>query len=525
MNRFQTFLVFLISFAIYFISTEHLFATVQFPTGDEPYYLLIAHSLVYDHDFELTNNFDNQDYRLFYPGDLFPRHEAVTPKPILVSKHSLGLPLLIAPGYALDGWSGAAHTMNLLGALLAVNVFLLASEASGSRPAAWLVWAALAFAAPLFTYAELIFPEAPAALLTVYAWRKLRAWDQANDAQKLLAVMCIALLPWLHARFLFVVAGLAFYLWANGWRAQRRAEDENAWSTLFRTLRASAWLWVPLLASAFLLIGYDLYVYASPLPNYADHSGTGAPAEIFAAFFGVWLDQQWGLLTHAPVYLLALGALWLWRRGTSADAGYGMPDAGYAVKGRESLNPVSWIMYLVSRISDRLAAFSPLTWFAIIALPYFVLIVQYRYWWGEWCPPARYLTPLLPLLAGPLALAVVHLHMRRFRISFAALMLIGWCVTAMFAVNGHLMFNQPLGHSELLVALKPVLGIDLTAIEPSFMMMFLRDVDPVTWVVNQSLLTVAWLLALSLIGLTAFGFDWDRKSRRRVPVQLPSAEA
>jgi hypothetical protein len=306
MNRFSPLFVFVISFAIFFASTEHLIATVRFPTGDEPYYLLIAHSLIVDRDFELTNNFNNQDYRVFYPGDLFPRHEAVTPKPILVSKHALGLPVLIAPAFALDGWRGAAHTMNLLGALLAVNVFLLALEVSGSRRAAWLVWAALAFAAPLFTYAELIFPEAPAALLIVYAWRHLRAWSAANPAQKFLATLCMAFLPWLHARFLFIVAGLALYMGASVWREQKPAAGARMWSNVLRSLHASALLWAPLLVSAVLLIGYDLYVYDSPLPNYADHSGTGAPPEIFAAVFGVWLDQQWGLLNHAPVYLLAL---------------------------------------------------------------------------------------------------------------------------------------------------------------------------------------------------------------------------
>ena len=92
-HRLTLALVFGASFLLYFLSTEHLFATIEFPTGDEPYYLLIAHSLVHDGDFELSNNFANQDYRAYYPGDLFPRHEAITPKPILVSKHALGLPV------------------------------------------------------------------------------------------------------------------------------------------------------------------------------------------------------------------------------------------------------------------------------------------------------------------------------------------------------------------------------------------------------------------------------------------------
>ncbi|MBI1802817.1 MAG: hypothetical protein HYR71_14430, partial [Chloroflexi bacterium] len=134
--------------------------------------------------------------------------------------------------------------MNLIGALLAVNLSLLAREAGAGRRGALAVWAALAFAAPFFTYAELIFPEAPAALLIVYAYRHLRGdgWARSNRAQRLLAALCLAYLPWLHARFLFVVAGLALYGWA-----QIRSGAPGAW-------RASAAVYVmPLLVSLGLL--------------------------------------------------------------------------------------------------------------------------------------------------------------------------------------------------------------------------------------------------------------------------------
>ena len=460
-------LVFGASFILYFVSTEHLFATVEFPTGDEPYYLLIAHSLVHDGDFELSNNFANQDYRAFYPGELFPRHEAITPKPILVSKHSLGLPVLIAPAYALDGWHGAAHSLNLVGALLALNIFLLAYELSGRARVAWIVWAALAFAAPLFTYAELIFPEAPAALLIVYAYRQLRRWQQTNAAQRLLTVLCLAYLPWLHARFLFVVFGLFVYVAYQFWRKY----PPHAAGSLARALLLIA----PLLVSAALFVTYDLYVYDSPLPNYSDHSGTGSPTEILGALFGIWLDQQWGLLNHAPVYLLALGAL--------ANSKFSILDSKFRI---ENL---------------KLKIKNPL-W--LITLPYLVLVVQYRYWWGEWCPPARYLTPILPLLAAPLALAVANVRRARFRLTFAILCVLGWAVALAFAVDGRLMYNQPLGQSNLLVALGGRIGADLTRFEPSYILMFLRLDDPTAWLVSQVLLTLAWLLALGALAWFAF---------------------
>ncbi len=482
--------IFLISFCVYFASTEHLIDTVRWPTGDEPYYLLITHSLVQDHDFELSNNFVRGDYLHFYPGELIPRHEAITPKPILVSKHSLGLPLLIAPAYALADWRGAAHMMNVFGALLAVNIFLLAFEVSGSRRVALAAWAALAFAPPLLTYAELIFPESAAALLIIYAYRHLRAsaWAQSNRLQKFITLLCLAYLPWLHARFLFVVAGLVLWLAANVWNTERTHSavrgtegtqvnrKQQALETMKRLLPSARAVSACLLPSALLFIAYDLYVYASPLPNYADHAGSGVPAEIFAAFFGTFLDQQWGLLTHAPIYWLALVGL----------------------------------VYCRLQTADCRLKLENLQWLAVITLPYFLLVVQYRYWWGEWCPPARYLTPIVPLLAAPLAMSVAHVTTFRFRMIFAALSALGWAVALAFAIDARLMYNHPLGKSSLLVALGSQFNIDLTRLEPSFIMMFLKNFDPLTWIATQTALTVIWLMALSLIAVRAFSISLSR---------------
>ena len=141
----------------------------------------------------------------------------------------------------------------------------------------------------------------------------------------------------------------------------------------------------------------------------------------------------------------------------------------------------------------------------LIAIPYFILIVQYRFWWGEWCPPARYLTPILPLLIPPLAVALARLGNKRFRAVFALLTLCGWAVALSFALDGRLMYNHPLGKSALLEAWGRALGVDLTRLEPSFIMMFLKDFDPLVWVLTQAFLTLAWLASLSLVTLFAFG--------------------
>ena len=202
-------------------------------------------------------------------------------------------------------------------------------------------------------------------------------------------------------------------------------------------------------------------------------------------------------MNHTPVYWLALVALF---------TQYATRNSYFAAR----------FTFHVSRFTFHLSRFifhPELKWIIFITLPYFILVAQYRYWWGEWCPPARYLTPILPLLVGPLALAVARFQTARFTAVFMALTLWGWGVSMLFAVNGKLMYNHPLGQSALLVALSNLSGVDLTRFEPSFIMLFLTNFDPVRWAVTQTALTIAWLLALSSLALVAFG--WNRPARHK----------
>ncbi|MEE8378079.1 MAG: hypothetical protein V3R45_06870, partial [Candidatus Aminicenantaceae bacterium] len=69
-------------------------------SGDEPHYLLITHSLLQDGDFNLSNNYSNQDYFAYMPGTLkLDAHLA--PGTYGYSMHSPGVSILLFPFYAL----------------------------------------------------------------------------------------------------------------------------------------------------------------------------------------------------------------------------------------------------------------------------------------------------------------------------------------------------------------------------------------------------------------------------------------
>ena len=63
MSRWAALVVFLFAWTL----TTHGKVSVS---GDEPHYLMITQSLLYDGDLDLQNNFDRKEYQAYYPGTL-----------------------------------------------------------------------------------------------------------------------------------------------------------------------------------------------------------------------------------------------------------------------------------------------------------------------------------------------------------------------------------------------------------------------------------------------------------------------
>lgn len=339
-------------------------------TGDEPYYVMTALSLLEDGDLDETNNYARGDWRRFYPPRPLPAdwqgwssfpwelppHAAQAARPGLYSKHGLGLVLLIALPWAAWGRVGAMAVVGGFGLLLVAQLWLLAREA-GARP--WLASGlSLGFGLtmPIGPYALLLFPEVPAAFCLIYALRRLTERENAWW-QWLLTGLVIGFLPWLHQRFLPSVALLGGVLFLRAllrwWAKESRVAD-----------RATAWVGVvPALLGGLGIVGYNLWLYRLPYQNPADHAGFHGFPAVLNTLAGLLLDAQWGLSIAAPVYLLALAALPVWR----------------------SLQPGRfWLT-------------------TAVVLPYLGLVAAYRVWWGEWGPPARYLVPVAGLAVGVLA--------------------------------------------------------------------------------------------------------------------------
>src|SRR5262245_9396829 len=88
-------------------------------SGDEPHYLLMAQSLWQERDLDLRDNYEREDFLDYTPGPLAPHYAAPRKDGRPYPAHSPGLPVLLAPAYALGGRRACVVLMAALAALLA----------------------------------------------------------------------------------------------------------------------------------------------------------------------------------------------------------------------------------------------------------------------------------------------------------------------------------------------------------------------------------------------------------------------
>jgi len=440
--------VFFVSLAAYVLTTVALLRYIEPPTGDQPHYLLETISLVEDGDLDLKNNYTTDEsfgqfsspgrrrggfrgipvsYRLDPDGHIVVR--ATEAGEVWYPKHNAGLPVLIIPGWLLGkafepsllwltadgggGWPGTVLQMNVIGALLAVQIFLLAWDVTRSRGIALAVWAALSFSVPLSLVTLLLFAEIPGALALIYAFRHLMRLTLPRTPWRLMLVAAaIGALPWLNPRFMLLAGCLGLLAMLAFWRQSRAAASANDMGIAAATLsewRTALLLGGPVALAAVGLVWYQTTYFGSATGIADQYEGFFVPnmdggrlgADWLGLLFGtlgVLLDRQYGLLIYAPVCALAtVGMVALWRR----------PEQ----------RPVALTL-------------------ACIAAPYFLLTADFRVWWGGWTPPARYIAVVVPLLAAPLAASLLALRPTRwYRLAFGLIAALGILITVAFVAQ------------------------------------------------------------------------------------------
>lgn len=393
------------------------------PDGDEPYYLLMAHSLAYDFDVDLTNNYEAGDSTAFMPRRIRPQvGDPVGPNNELYSRHNMFLALVLAPAYRLFGVMGALALMALMTAALAWVVLLLADVYFPEHPTASL-WSASIFALspPLLLYSYQVWAEVPAALLTTLAIYALFSLERqpsgdSNALPKLLVVAAlILLLPLLKLRFLILSAsllGLALL------RAPTRIR-----ALLLR-------LGIGLLALTAVALLFNQTVFGHALKNHSWRSLASyftAPSDYLGAPFGLFFDSAFGLFLTSPVWLLLIPGLWL------------------SARRRPRV------------VVDML----------VVCLLYLVLLGPRTYWYGGWSPPFRYGLVFLPLLSLLLIPVLSRRDRRGVRFLLGFLLAATAVLTIVWVAVPGWTYNFADGRGHLLDQLSSTFEADVARFFPS----------------------------------------------------------
>jgi len=353
--------------ALVYIGHAARLQAVVGPEGDEPHYLMVSDSILRDHDLNLERDYAEGRYRAFFSWPLEPHYLVRGQRGEIFSLHAVGLSLLVLPAYAAGGYAGASFFMALLAVWLARELRELIRTVTDDDTAdlgAWVV----ALSPPLVHYAGLVFTEVPAALGLALVLRRGLSPAGLSGRSGAFVGVALAFLPWLNVRY----APLALILLAFLVTARPRRPALVA-------------VLLPLALSAVALLAYhwELYGFLDPRRVY----GVRRPFSLSHAedgFPGLLLDQEFGLLVYAPVYVLAVpGLVGLVRRH---------PRLGWA--------------------ATTLIVFA------------FAMAGTWHMWRGGFNPPARFLVPVLP------ALAVAVAGRLRGGVGAAAAFLIGWSLWA-----------------------------------------------------------------------------------------------
>ncbi len=383
------------------------------PDGDEPYYLLVAHSLAYDFDADLANNYAAGDSLRFLPRRLEPQPgDPVGPHGERYSRHNMLLPLLLALPYRLAGARGAAALMAVFAAALAWQTLRRARHLLPAHPGgSLLVWGLLAFAPPLLLYSHQVWVEVPAALLLGIGVDAL--WSSPDRRSRGIFWLAVALLPLLKLRFAAFAALLAALAW---WRGGRRLRVLVGAATGLATLFAA----ILLFNEARFGSALKTYGLEQLLPE-------AGPATVLARALGLFFDAGFGLFAAAPLWLLLL------------------PSWADALRRRERF---AWET-------------------AFLTLPYLQLLANRREWYGGWSPPFRYGVAVLPLLALPLATLLDQRRSGGARLLVSLLATATGAVTLLWLAVPGWTYNFADGSTLLLTALGHDLALDVARLLPS----------------------------------------------------------
>lgn len=390
--------LFLVSLTIYGMFMRRCNRAFGYTGGDEAHYLIQARSLAEDFDRDLINQMPDYRRDRDYFSDKHFSPKSAPGK--AYSYHSIGLPLLLAPGWAVDNIKGALGVLLILSSLFAVTFFWVAFSHRPRSEFAIGAWGIFCFTTPIISYACRAYPELPSALIILFVVWKMEKPKGLRAGHWLLLGCLTGFLPWLHIPRL-ALPTLLLSLWGA------------AWLLLRKKFKGLACFLPPLFVSLVLLIVLNQHWYghswgqppgATGFEKLDPQAWTGGyyhrPRDLFSCLpglIGAIMDRYRGLLSCSPVYLVPLACL------------------------------------VLGLFSKKLKFWRHL-WLWVLLIVYIPALSR-RGWYGGACFPSRFLISVLPLLIYPLAGVLSERKDRLLRAFLAVLATFSIWITLSMLVN------------------------------------------------------------------------------------------
>ena len=424
----------------------------RLPAGDEPHYLVIAQSILTDGDLQIENNHQRADYRSYFGGVLKPDYLRRGTNGQIYSIHAPGLPLVIAPVFALFGYPGVKAMLLLVSAGAAALGWLLAWRVTGDAGASWFAWAAVAFSTPFFFHTFAVYPDGLCAALLLVGVLPLVDARWLEPRRLAVVGAGLASLPWLHTRFALIAVAVSMVI------VGRLIATSGIRTRLLGLFTLPA-------LSAVALFAFYQFIYGTPNPA-APYGGAtqSAPANLLRGIPGLLFDQQFGLLPNAPVYACALAGFWV----------------------------------MLRRSGHRRLALELL----FICALYGFTVAEFQMWWAGYSAAARFLVPLMLVLAVPIAIWFAGVKSVSARLMGGGALLLSLVMTFTLAAvdRGLVLFNFRDGAWQVGLWLSP--AVNLTTALPSLFTTTpsAAALNAAVWLAAAAL-TLGFALSLERMGL------------------------
>lgn len=334
--------------------------------GDEAHYLLTTVSIAHDQDIDLTNNY--QDINRI-------DHHTIIRNGKEYLYHGLGLfQVILVPFYQIGGRVGVTIFLSIISALLILNIYKYCASVTKNESLSFWITIAIGLSLPLSNYSFLVFVETTAALFILASIRIINS----QKPNYLLLAIIIGIIPWLHLRFLsiaFILLIILVYKTCNT-----------------KIFKRTAYLIIPIIS----ILGYFLftkYLYGSFDPTMATKEGIfplTTKGNILINMINILIDRSYGLFIFSPIFLFVIPGFILWFK------------------------------------KNKILVLQTIFIITIYLLP----VLSYYDWNGGYSPPARYLTPIIPLLIPSIVLFLNQNKDKFIKIIFK--IFLGWGILSFY---------------------------------------------------------------------------------------------